>query len=114
MDSFINQKPTVITMKSLIILLFSICLFSCNTEPEHNYCSDATHELCSQYCSCAGTQCEFSTPIIQSYAIQRIPSRDYQVEIVEDSLLFYDGNRFIGTIPIKDSAISTLIYEDNH
>lgn len=46
--------------------------------------------------------------------IQIVQARDYQIDIVEDSLLIWDGNRYVGTIPAFDSSsLSKLMMYDN-
>lgn len=46
--------------------------------------------------------------------VQYVPARDYQIDIVEDTLLIFDGNRLVGKIPFEDStSIGSLIVGDN-
>ena len=52
----------------------------------------------------------------ENKAMQMVDARDYQIDIVEDSLLVFDGNRFVGAIPFnydKPSPIDSLIMMDN-
>lgn len=47
--------------------------------------------------------------------LQFVPIRDYQLLIVEDSILVYDGKRHVGNILYtKDDEIGRLIYDDAH
>lgn len=48
----------------------------------------------------------------------QIHFRDYQLEVVEDSILVYDLNRLVGVIPMNASSydaepLSTMILDDN-
>ena len=53
-----------------------------------------------------------STKKNSAYTI--IPARDYQIEFVEDSMLIFDGNRYVGTIPMWDnSPLDSLLKKDN-
>jgi len=53
----------------------------------------------------------------QRSAMQIVDARDYQIDIVEDSLLLFDGNRFVGAVPFHYdtlvSPIDSLIMKDN-
>ena len=47
-------------------------------------------------------------------AIQYVNACDYQIEIVEDSMIIWDGRRYVGTLPIWDnSPLDSLLQKDN-
>lgn len=63
--------------------------------------------------------CEYEQAVLiinRDTALQYINARDYQIEIVEDSILLFDGNRLVGTLPFTDykTPLDSLIMEDNH
>ena len=64
-------------------------------------------------CSCNRA---YTEKVYYGYQIVRV--RDYQLEIVEDSILVFDGKRHVGTIPFEmeysKSPLDILISEDNH
>ena len=53
----------------------------------------------------------------QRPAMQIVDARDYQIDIVEDSILVFDGKRYVGTIPCHFdsslSALDSLLLKDN-
>lgn len=85
----------------------------------HHECVDSTHEGCDGWCVCDGMGCKYATNarIMNHY----VPIRDYQIEIVEDSLLIYDANRFVGAVYFghgdyqgeRIAPIDSLILKDN-
>jgi hypothetical protein len=47
-------------------------------------------------------------------AVQLVPARAYQIELINDSLYIYDGRRYVGRVFFTDDTeIGALIYEDN-
>lgn len=47
-------------------------------------------------------------------AFTTVSARDYQIELMEDSLMIFDGSRLVGTIPYNTSdEIGKLIEKDN-
>lgn len=50
----------------------------------------------------------------QQKAIQYVNACDYQLEFIEDSILVWDGRRYVGTIPMWDnSPLDSLLRKDN-
>ena len=55
-----------------------------------------------------------SSKIPYGYTYKLTPLRDYQIEIVEDTILLYDGNRCVGKFAWEDStAFGQLLLGDN-
>lgn len=106
-----------------IITIIAVCIIaaSCRNPNYNPYtpvgpgtyhtCIDPTHKICDGQCECDGLGCTYS--LNSKYALQSIPARDYQLEVVEDSLLVFDGHRHVGTIPFGNTAIDSLIMADN-
>lgn len=47
-------------------------------------------------------------------AVQFVPAGDYQLELIEDSILVWHGERYVGTLPLWDkSPLDLLITKDN-
>lgn len=42
-----------------------------------------------------------------------VPSHDYQIECVQDSITIYDGSRIVGSLPYDSSRFSNIILDDN-
>lgn len=84
-----KKDYTILTLLICLLLAIAGSMVSCKnaaSEPIHNV------NMCVQY----------------------VPARDYQIDIVEDTLLIFDGNRLVGKIPFEDStAIGSLIVGDN-
>lgn len=61
-------------------------------------------------CSCRATDL--------NYGYQKVPVRDYQLEVIEDSILIFDGKKHVKTIPFEMehpvTALDIAISEDNH
>jgi hypothetical protein len=52
----------------------------------------------------------------ENKAVQFVQARDYQIDIVEDSLLIFDGNRYVGAVVFNwnnPAPIDSLIMADN-
>jgi hypothetical protein len=82
----------------------------CKQNKSH-ICIDRTHRICDGKCSCDGMECPPWTP---NNALQLIDGRDYQLDLIEDSILVWDGNRYVGTIPMWDnSPLDSLLLKDN-
>lgn len=59
---------------------------------------------------------DFKKSVKEKKAYILVEARDYQIELVEDSVFLYDGNRLVGTVPLweqPDSSVQYLITEDN-
>jgi len=87
-----------------------------NRDFKQHRCIDITHQECDGNCECDGMGCV--TAVNNSrVTYQIVPLRDYQIEIVVDSLLIYDGKRHVGTIPFftgdNTTPIDSLIMVDN-
>lgn len=106
----------------ILILLMGVVLgvmgTKKTTQTKAHICVDASHEICDGSCECDGLGCKTSQNMLSTYQV--VPIRDYQIEIIEDSLLIYDGKRYVGTIAFgnggnswKMSPIDSLIERDN-
>ena len=95
-------------MKSLLTILVALVTVFTSCETKH-VCSDPTHRVCDGVCVCDGMEC----PAISEKVVVTItyPARDYQLEVVEDSLLLFDGNRLVGTVAFG-TALGDIIAED--
>ena len=83
-------------------------MYSNTNKSQLHICVDNTHEICDGSCSCDGMECNISS------AFTTIPARDYQIELIEDSMLIFNGHRFVGTIPMWDnSPLDSLLVKDN-
>lgn len=95
----------------LLVLSFTLAFQLLHKEKPHT-CIDQSHEICDGHCECDGLGCATATKLV---GYQIIPLRDYQIDIVEDSFLIFDGKRFVGRLPVdsdKDN-LTKLINEDN-
>lgn len=53
-------------------------------------------------------------PNSRNNAIQYVNACDYQIEFVEDSMIIWDGRRYVGTLPMWDnSPLDSLLQKDN-
>lgn len=41
------------------------------------------------------------------------PLRDYQIEVTQDSIYVFDGQRGVGALPFGNTPIDSLIMKDN-
>jgi len=41
------------------------------------------------------------------------PLRDYQIEVTQDSIYLFDGDRKVGAVPFGNTPIDSLIMKDN-
>lgn len=99
-------------MRHLLLAAFIAAFFvSCNTESNADHiCFDPNHLTCDGRCECDGMAC----PKFEKKAVLFIEARDYQLLIVEDSVLMFDGPRLVGTLPMWDnSPLDSLIQFDN-
>jgi hypothetical protein len=77
-------------------------------EISQHICIDPLHKSCDGLCECDGLECS------PHFSYQLVPLRDYQLEIVEDSILLFDGRRHVGTISFQEGTkLEQLIVSDN-
>ena len=118
-------------INSLLVIALIVFIASCKTNPNynpympvgpgsHHQCLDATHKLCDGHCSCDGLGCDYATNATLlpgnsgKVAIQYVSARAYQLEIAQDSIILYDGNRVVKKMFFSDdSEIGSVINEDN-
>ena len=116
-----------------VLLAMALIVFcaSCKNNPNynpyipvgpgsHHQCLDASHKLCDGHCLCDGLGCDYATNAkllsgsTGNVAIQYISARAYQLEIVDDSIILFDGNRLVKKMVFSDdNEIGSVIYEDN-
>lgn len=108
-------------MKTLLILLTTILLVSCNrtsnkVDAEYNLENNPTMSIekidkC-EYVKYIGNNIihkeNCNNPIHNN-----IKPRDYQLELTTEYCYIYDGNRLVGKCPMKDNMIEQLITIDN-
>ncbi len=60
-----------------------------------------------------GISCSLALVFIIVLSPKRPPLRDYQLEIRQDSIFLYDGNKLIGTTEWDNNGIERMIELDN-
>jgi hypothetical protein len=76
--------------------------------PAH-VCIDGTHQTCDGACECDGLGC--SQAINQELQASQL-TRDYQLELSDDFIVVYDGERVVGTLTYKTS-LGRMMMKDN-
>ena len=88
---------------------------SCNGKPEsiHHSCIDKSHQRCDGLCECDGLGCyEDYKP--NGLAVQYIPAREYQLDLQPDSIILFEGNRYVGTLSYDAiGQMDSLLMMDN-
>lgn len=122
-----NKKKDYTLLTLLIVFTLAVCATlafgSYDKTPKSisHTCTDSTHEKCDGQCDCDGLGCMNSgvlyTADDKPFAVLApIRLRDYQLDIVVDTILVFDGDRLVGKIPFPDedsTALGNLIYIDN-
>jgi len=71
-----------------------------NIQPVHQ-CSDTAHLNCDGECECDGMECS-------------VIKTDYQINLHNDTVWIYDGNRFVGSyISNWNNQMDTILLTDN-
>lgn len=115
-----NKKKDYTLLLVMIVIAIAI-LCSCNGTPKSytHTCNDQTHLSCDGGCECDGLGCNISgvtygadgKPIT---VLAPIALHQYQLCLVEDTVIVYDAGRFVGKIPLWDnSPLDKLIQLDN-
>lgn len=87
-----------------VITLVGFKLCGCGesaAKPTTHQCSDKTHLECDGGCECDGLACP-------------VNGRDYQIEVYNDTVWLYDGQRLVGSyISTWKNQMDTILLNDN-
>lgn len=112
----------------LLIVWLNVISITQHSKPKAHICIDPTHQTCDGKCTCDGMECythyhngqECRYEGAECPTIQFTFLRDYQIELLEDSFLIFDGKRYVGSIPFgnggnnqKMNSLDSLIERDN-
>lgn len=99
----------------LLTLILCAVLFSAFTKDNSqtpvntHQCYDKTHITCDGYCECDGLGCPYEGAECPN---AKVVMKDYQIELSNDFIIIYDGNRVVGTLKYETS-LGKMVLRDN-
>ena len=111
-----NKHSIYVGLLALILSVVLITAFTSKSpevfpghqSPIHS-CYDGTHQTCDGYCVCDGMECPYETTECPN---AQAAMRDYQIEVLNNTIIVYDGRRLIGSLKFNTS-IGKMILRDN-
>lgn len=109
-----NKHQIYVGLLALILSVVIITGFTSKSPevfPQNSIhsCYDAIHQRCDGYCECDGLGCPYETTECPN---AQVAMRDYQIEVLNNTIIVYDGPRIIGSLKFNTS-IGKMILRDN-